>query len=161
LSASLITNIVVGLAVLVLLIVRQLRVRPVRENSAARIVLILGVIGIVEMVSAAKNRHVAASAIGLIVLSLVIAAGFGAWRAVTVRVWRNPDGTAWRQGTGATAALWIVAFGAHVAIDAVIGITDKDASTVASASILLYLAVSLGIQREVLRARAARLGLIA
>jgi hypothetical protein len=93
----------------------------------------------------------------LIAFGLVLAAGFGAWRALTVKVWRSGDGSAWRQGTAATAGLWIAAIATHIVIDVIIGQTDKGAAGVASASILLYLAVSLGAQREVLRARAARL----
>jgi predicted histidine transporter YuiF (NhaC family) len=156
-SASDVVNILIGVAVVALLIVRQLRTRPVRETSAVRIILILAIIGVIEMVDASKHHHVAASAVALIVFGLVLAAGFGAWRATTVQVWRNGDGSAWRKGTTATAALWILAIATHIVIDVVIGHTDKSAAGVASASILLYLAVSLGVQREMLRARAARL----
>ena len=151
------TNIVIGIAVVALLIVRQLRRQPVRETSAARLMLILGAIGVVEMISASKKHPVGASAVGLIALGLVLAAGFGIWRALTVRLWRQPDGTAWRQGTAATATLWIVAIATHIVIDVIIGDTDEGAAAVASASILLYIAISLGVQREVLRARAAKL----
>jgi hypothetical protein len=50
-----------------------------------------------------------------------------------------------------------VAIATHIVIDVVISHSDKDASGVASASILLYVAISLGLQRDVLRNRAARL----
>jgi hypothetical protein len=156
-SGDAVLNIVIGLAVVALLISRQLRSRPVQESSAVRLVVILGVIGVIDMVSAAKHHTVGPSAVSLIALGLVLAGGFGAWRAMTVRVWRNTDGTAWRQGTLATAVLWIVAIAVHIVIDLIIGSTDKSASGVAAASILVYLAISLGVQREVLRARAARL----
>jgi uncharacterized membrane protein len=156
-SSTVVVNILIGVLVVGLLIVRQLRARPVRETSAVRFMLILAVIGIVDMISASKHHDVRASAVALIAFGLVLAAGFGAWRALTVKVWRNGDGSAWRQGTAATAGLWIAAIATHIVIDVIIGQTDKGAAGVASASILLYLAVSLGAQREVLRARAARL----
>src|ERR1700761_2492653 len=113
-SASDVTNVLIGIAVVALLIVRQLSTRPVRETSAARIILILGVIGIVEMVSAGKHHTVGPGAVALIVLGLILAGAFGAWRATTVRVWRDGNGAAWRKGTAATAALWIVAIATHI-----------------------------------------------
>src|ERR1700753_704020 len=122
-SASDLINILIGIAVVALLIVRQMSTRPVRETSAARIILILGVIGIVEMVNASKHHTVRPGAVALIVLGLVLAGGFGAWRATTVRVWRDANGAAWRKGTAATAVLWIIAIATHIVIDVVISHT--------------------------------------
>ena len=55
-----------------------------------------------------------------------------------------------------TAGLWIVSLAAHFGIDALID-HSTTAKGLGSADILLYLAVSLGVQREIIRLRAARI----
>lgn len=149
-------NILIAVVVVVLLVVRQLRARPARETSAARFVLILGVIGIVESASVAKGHRLSSETLSLVVGGLVVAAAFGWARAVSMRVWREADGAAWRQGTVLTAFLWIVSLAAHLGIDVVVDGTT-DIKGFSSATILLYLAVTLGVQREIVRARAARI----
>jgi hypothetical protein len=128
------TNVVIGLVVVGLLLTRQLQARPAKETSSIRIVLILGLIGIFEMKGAIGSHRVTAAPIAWLVLSLLAGAGMGAVRAATVRIWRAEDGSAWRQGTVLTAALWIVSLATH-----------------------LVLAVTLGVQREIVRWRASRL----
>lgn len=71
-------NILIGAAVVALLVVRQMRTRRVKEDSAARITAILGVIGIIELVDAGKGHHVSAATIAWIVLTLVVGAALGA-----------------------------------------------------------------------------------
>jgi hypothetical protein len=155
-STALVTNIVIGLAVAAFVIYRQVIPRPVRERSAARLVLVLGVIGIVEMVQAAKGHSVPARAVVLVVIGLALAVAFGALRAVTMRVWRDPDGVAWRRGSALTITLWIISLAAHIALDLSAGHSSV-AKSFTSASIWLFLALTLGVQREIIRARAARI----
>ncbi len=88
--------------------------------------------------------------------SLVVGGALGAVRALTVTIWRVPDGPALSKGTIATALLWAVSLGAHLAMQVGIDNSTKIAGFGAS-SLLLYLAVTLGAQREVSRRRAARL----
>ena len=154
-SGSQVTNIAIGVAVVVLLVANQLRTRPVREGSAARIVLVLGVIGVIELVDATKGRTVGPTTVAWIVASLLIGAALGAVRALTVRIRRAPDGSALRQGTVATALLWVVSLGAHLALEAAIDHSTKIVGLGAS-SLLVYLALTLGVQREVIRRRAGR-----
>lgn len=52
-SGAAVSNIVLGIVVVGWLISRQLRTRPVREDSAVRLVLVLGAIGVVELVESA------------------------------------------------------------------------------------------------------------
>jgi hypothetical protein len=77
-------------------------------------------------------------------------------RALTVKVWRVADGSAMRKGTVVTAVFWIVALGAHLGLEAGIDQSTKITGLGAS-SLLLYLALTLGAQREVIRWRAAQL----
>jgi hypothetical protein len=88
-----------------------------------------------------------------IVASLVIGGALGAARAFSAKLWRNQDGSAMSQGTPVTAVLWVISLGAHLAMEVGIDHSTKIGGLGAS-SLLLYLAVTLGVQREVLRRRA-------
>src|ERR1700761_8175551 len=106
-SSATIVNLIIRLAVLVLLLSRQLTTRPLSENY--RLPVILGVIGLIEFVNFLDGHPhddggIAAAVIG----SLVLAAVFGAARALTVRVWRD-NGQLLRRGNWLTAALWVLA----------------------------------------------------
>jgi hypothetical protein len=144
---------VIGVAVLGLLIYRQLRARPVRGNQ--RIVLVLVIIGLIEAVQYIQNLHAGSAAVVALVGSLVLAALFGAARAATVRIWMQ-DGQAWVKGNLLTAALWVVALAAHLGYDYLIG-QHKDIGDLGDATVLLYLAISLAVQRVIVTARAQRL----
>jgi len=149
-------NIAIGLIVVGLLLVRQLQPRPARETSSVRLVLILGAAGIFEISKAVGHHHLTAAAVAWLAVSLMAGAVMGAIRAATVRVWRAQDGAAWRQGTMLTAALWLISLGAHLALDTVIDHASRIAA-LGTSSVLLYLAMTLGIQREIVRRRAAPL----
>jgi hypothetical protein len=146
-------ELVVGVAVLGLLIYRNLTARPVRQANQ-RLYLILGVIGIVETVGYLDKHHAGALGVAALLGSLVLAVGFGAVRAMTVRVWVQ-NGQAWSQGNWLTAGLWIVALAAHLGYDA--AISSKQLDGLGSATVLLYLAASLVTQRLIVQARAQRL----
>jgi hypothetical protein len=146
---------VIGVAVLGLLIYRNLVARPVRQANQ-RLYLILGIIGIVETVEYMQKNHVDATvAVAALAGSLALAALFGAIRAFTVRVWMK-DGQPWSQGNVVTAVLWVIALGAHLGYDALIG-HDKGVGDIGTATVLLYLVVSLVVQRVIIVARAAKL----
>jgi hypothetical protein len=152
-SSQSLLYLVIGVAVLGLLIYRQLRARPVRGNQ--RIVLILVVVGLIETVQYLQKLHAGSAAIVALVGSLILAAVFGAARAATVKIWLQ-DGQAWAKGNLLTAALWIVALAAHLGYDYLIG-QHKDIGDLGDATVLLYLAVSLAVQRVIVSARAQRL----
>jgi hypothetical protein len=155
-SSTAAVNILIGVAVVGLLLVRQMQPRRARETSAARMVLILGVIGLIEISDALKGHSVDAAAMALLIASLLLGGALGAVRASTVTLWRTEDGTAWRKGTLLTAVLWIISLGAHFGMEIAIDHATS-ISSLGVASILLYLAVTLGVQREVVRWRAGRL----
>ena len=148
-----VTEIVIGLAVLALLIYRQLRTRPVNA-SGLRIVAIIGVIGLVEAYQFLHRHHPGAVTYAALAGSLALAAGFGVLRAATVRIWLQ-DGQPWSRGSWITASLWIVALAVHLGYDALVAGPGRD--NVGAATIVLYLAVSLAIQRLIVRLRAQRL----
>jgi drug/metabolite transporter superfamily protein YnfA len=76
-------DIVLGVAVLALLIYRQLQARPVNA-SGLRIVAILGIIGVIETAQSLPKNH-AGPTYAAIGGSLVLAAFFGALQASAVR----------------------------------------------------------------------------
>jgi hypothetical protein len=152
-SSQTLTYLVIGVAVLGLLIYRQLVARPVRANQ--RLVLILIVIGLVEAVDYLQKLHAGTAAVIALVGSLVLAAVFGAARAATVKIWMQ-DGQAWVKGNLLTAVLWILALGAHLGYDYLIS-QHKDIGSLGDATVLLYLAVSLAVQRVIVGFRAERL----
>ena len=82
----------------------------------------------------------------------MLALVFGVLRALTTRIWQQ-DGSAWSQGNWLTAVLWIAALGAHLGYDALLDHHHGTAG-LGDATVLLYLAVSLGAQRLVVMQRA-------
>jgi hypothetical protein len=148
-----VTEIVIGVAVVILLLARQVQKRSVKEDSRPLIFLVLAVVGLFEAGQYIKAHPVNNEAILLSVASLVLAAVFGVIRAYTVRLWRE-DGQLFRQGNALTIVLWIVAIGIHLGGDMLI---DSSAKGLSTTTLLLYLAVTLGVQQMVVRYRAGQL----
>ena len=146
-------DIIIGVVVLALLIYRQLRTRPVNA-SGPRLTAIIGVIGLIEAYEFMTRHHPGAVTYAALLGSLVLAAGFGVLRAATVRLWLQ-DGQPWSRGSWVTASLWVVALAAHLGYDALVAGHSQD--NVGDATIVLYLAVSLGVQRLIVHQRAQRL----
>jgi peptidoglycan/LPS O-acetylase OafA/YrhL len=156
-SGGALTNLVIGLLVLVLFVSRQLTTRRLRENY--RILVILAVIGVVQFVAFLNGHpHHDGAIVAAVVGSLVLAAVLGALRAPTVRVWRGPDGQLLRKGTWLTAVLWAVALAAHLGYDYLVAghVTGKNGGNVGDATVVLYLVASLAVQRYIMLTRAAR-----
>jgi hypothetical protein len=146
-------NLLIGLAILALLVYRQLQVRPVRANY--RLPLILAVIGIIELTNFLQHNHHTSTIYLALAGSLVLAAITGAIRAMTVRVWFQA-GQALRQGTWITAVLWVVSLGVHLGYDYLVDGKGPQ-SGLGTASLTLYFAVTYTIQRFILQAKAQRI----
>src|ERR1700742_4311680 len=152
-TSTTLISILVGVAVAALLVVRQLRSQPL--NASFRIPLILGVIGLIELVEYLDKHHPGATAYGALAGSLVVAAVFGALRAATIHLWMQ-DGQPWRKGNWLTGILWILSLAAHFGIDFLIDPHNPNGG-LAGSTILIYLAVTSAVQRVIRRARARRL----
>jgi hypothetical protein len=155
-NASDVVNLLIGLAVLALILVRQMQVRPVRANF--RLPLILAIIGVVELTQFLQHNnhhHNTDVVFAALAGSLALAAITGAIRAMTVRVWINA-GQALRQGTWLTLVLWIVSLGLHLGYDYVVD-GKGSLSGLGNASLTLYFAVTYTIQRLILQAKAQRI----
>jgi membrane protein YdbS with pleckstrin-like domain len=155
-SSQTVSQLVVGVLVLGWLVYRQLRARPLRMNQ--RLLLILLLLGAIETYTYFQHgKHSASAAAVALIGSLVLAAAFGAVRAFTVRIWEQ-DGQPWVQGNLLTAALWVVAVAAHLGFDYLVG-RHQDIGDIGNATVVLYLVVSLGVQRAVMTYRAQRMNL--
>ncbi len=152
-SSQTVLYLVIGVAVLGLLIYRQLVARPVQGSQ--RVMLILVIIGLIEAAQYWQRVHAGSAAIVALGGSLVLAAIFGAARAATVRIWLQ-NGQAWMKGNALTAVLWVAAVGAHLGYDYLVG-RDKGIGGLGDATVLLYLVVSLAVQRVIVTMRAQRL----
>jgi len=137
-------SIAVSLGVLAWLMYRQLQVRAVRASFALPAVLIVA--GLASVSGTGANGLGSPGRIAILVALLVgDAAGLGAVRALTVRLWRSGD-VVLRQGTWLTMALWIAGVGIHALVGALADISDS--------TLLLYMGVTLGAQQLVMQARA-------
>ncbi|GAA1818945.1 hypothetical protein [Actinomadura chokoriensis] len=99
-------NVLLGPAAPALVLYRQLRTRPVDERRMYTVPLVLAVVALAQG-GLIDRGHPALSA-ALLAGEAVAAVGLGVLRAVTVRLWREDDGTLWRRGTGWTLAAWLV-----------------------------------------------------
>lgn len=144
------TALLIDLAVFALLVYRQLKIRPLGDG---RFTVVLLVLGMVEFVSYTGQHRVSGVLLMYLMASLVASVLLGAARAVTVRIWRH-DGQVLRQGTWLTALLWLVSAGGHVLAGMLL---HGGEAAAASATILLFLGATLGVQQLVLRVRAATL----
>lgn len=149
-----ITNILLAILIVGFILSRQLREHPIREDRGNRTYLILGLIGLIEVGGYVQKIHLNPAAYIIFAASLVIGAGLAALRATNMHLWRD-DGKLVSQGNWLTIVLWVVGIGIHLGSDFILGHYSPSAGSLGSESILLYIAISFGVQRTVLLRRAA------
>jgi hypothetical protein len=153
-----IANVVLGLLVVGLILRRQLRVRPVREDARIGILVLLAFLGVTSMSRTLHGHHVSHSVIAVLVASLLVAGVLGGIRGLTVQVWREPGGQALRKGTAVTAGLWIASIAVHIGADIWLdGLSDI--AGLGTSSIMVYLAITWAVQGFVVRERASSLSI--
>jgi hypothetical protein len=138
-----------GVIILILVLLRQLRVRPVPRTFRTTLPVVLGVIGLFEMIAYAGDHHVTGSTWAWVLGALAIGAvGVGALRGLSMRVWTSHQWVV-RQGTAITMALWLASLLVHFAAD-----DNGGARGFEGATFLLYLGVTLAVQAYVVHLRA-------
>jgi hypothetical protein len=163
------SSLIVELAIVAFILIRQVSSRPLKENYVLPAILL--VLGLAEFGSFVLGQrqfdafihgqthhlviHNTGTIIAAVAGSLVLAVLSGAIRTTTIRVWWQ-DGQFWRGGSWLTAVLWIVSLAVHFGYDALIT-HGKPESGVAGATLLPYFAISLTVQRVILLARARRM----
>ncbi len=105
----------IGLAVLVLVIVRQTRVRRIDRGRKLWITpLVLAVISFDGGLLDPRHRLFSAA---FLAVSGVLALATGVLRGVTVRVWRDIEGVLWTQGTRWTLAAWVLSIALRAGVE--------------------------------------------
>ena len=138
-----------GVIILILVLLRQLRVRPVPRTFRTTLPIVLGVVGLFEMVAYAGDHHVTGSTWAWVLGALAVGAvGVGALRGLSMRVWTSHQWVV-RQGTTITMALWLASLLVHFAAD-----DNGGARGFEGATFLLYLGVTLAVQAYVVHLRA-------
>ena len=138
--------------VVALLLYGQRRVRPVPRILHLRLPIFLGVIGLVEVLDYAAGHHVPAHSFWLVVGAAVLgAAVLGALRALSIKIWETNNWVV-RQGTWLTMALWVLTVVVH--FTGASGATQGNAGNFETASFLLFLALTLGVQAYLVHRRA-------
>ncbi|UWE11760.1 DUF1453 domain-containing protein [Actinacidiphila bryophytorum] len=143
-------NALVILAVVGLVIARQLRPRPVAAGGRWWLIpAVLAVLAIRDG-GLVDSAHQGLS-VALLGGELLIAAGMGVVWALTTRMWTAQDGGVWAQGTKATVTVWVLGIALRVGLygaGAAAGVHQE------TGSVLLAVAVTLLIRAGVLLYRA-------
>ncbi|WP_104091453.1 hypothetical protein [Arthrobacter sp. GMC3] len=152
-------NILIAAVVLIWVISRQLRARPLKEQRPYTLMMVLGVVGLVQIVQLAGRVQITGAAYGALVAGLVSGAIFGWLRGRYVHLWRV-DGVLTRQGNWLTIVLWVVGIAIHLGLDQageVLSPNNGATNSLGTVGIMLYLAVALAAQRFATLARAKNL----
>jgi uncharacterized BrkB/YihY/UPF0761 family membrane protein len=140
------TNIIISVLVLLYILYNQRRVRQLRQTLRLTLPIVLIIVGFLSTTSHFNTQPLTTTGLILIVASLLfLAGGMGALRAYTVKIWSNDQGV-FRQGTWLTIGLWLVSVALHVVVEQ-FGHTGQS-------SLLLYVGITLAVQRLVLYSRA-------
>ncbi|AXI79762.1 DUF1453 family protein [Peterkaempfera bronchialis] len=93
-------------AVVVLVLVRQLRARPVATGRRVWLLpLILAVVALRDPHLIDPDHR--SAAVVLLAVTVLLELATGCASGWTMRIWREADGTAWTKGTPAAAATWV------------------------------------------------------
>jgi len=98
-------NALIIVAVVVLVVVGRFRRRRINERRLLVVPIVLGVIGLAQ--GSTVDAHHAALSAGLLAAEIVAALLLGLGLGATMRVWREPDGSPWSQGTWTTFGVFV------------------------------------------------------
>ncbi|ALE05262.1 hypothetical protein AL755_06890 [Arthrobacter sp. ERGS1:01] len=149
-------NILIAVVVLVWILSRQLRAKPLREQRPYTLMIVLGVLGLVQIAQLAGKVQITGAAYAALVIGLVSGAVFGWLRGRFVHLWRV-DGVLTRQGNWLTVVLWVVGIAIHLGLDdagVLLSPNNGAVNSLGTVGIMLYLAVALAAQRFATLARA-------
>jgi hypothetical protein len=144
-------SIFVGVLVVAYILLRQTRVRAVPRLAQVRLPAILAVIGFFELVSYTGSHHVSAANYEWTFGTMFVGAMLlGAIRALTVKLWTQNNWVL-RQGTWLTMLLWGISLALHFVSHAG---ANTGTANLESASFLLYIGLTYGVQNYVVHLRA-------
>lgn len=144
-NASTVADLLLLAAAVVWVLARQVQLARVKPRLLVLAPLVLAFFGIRSLPP--STWRVPAD-LALLAVSAALSVGLGVWRGQTIRVWRNADGTWWRQGSMLTLVLWgvlIAARGVLYGVDVAAG--HREASDLGA--VLVTLALSFAAQNTV------------
>lgn len=149
-NASTVANLLLIAAAVVWILARQIQVARVKPLLLVAAPVVLAYFGIRSL--PASFWHESAN-LGLLAVGVAISIGLGLWRGQTIKVWRDADGTWWRQDR--TLVLWVVLI---VALLYGIGVAVGHREASGLGAVLVTLALSFPAQNTVtaLRMNAAQ-----
>lgn len=136
-------------------IIRQWRGSAITVRGLVLIPGILVVIGVSNCLALLSKAP--AGEIELLVADLVVLTALGVARAASTTVITR-DGNAFQKGTALTLLLWLTTIVARIGV-AVLGARLGVAGPLTSASVVLSMGLSIGVQNAVIYLRARHLGL--
>jgi hypothetical protein len=136
-------------AVIGLVIARQ--VRPRQISAGGRWWLIPAVLLVLAIRDGGLTdpAHRGAS-VALLAAELLVGAGIGLAWAGTTRVWREPDGAVWSQGTKASLAVWGVGIALRIGLygaGAALGVHEGSGSVLLAVALTLLIRAALLVHR--------------
>lgn len=134
-------------------IYKQTRVSEVRARGRFTMAIGYAVIGISVGGFSLPHRPVAA---GLLAASILLSLAVGLARGHHTRIWREPDGRVYRQGTALTVGLFLTMLAAKFAMGTYAYLAHVPTAG-GFGEILIMMAIMLALQAEIVVRRAAAL----
>jgi hypothetical protein len=136
-------------------IYRQLRGTLLSRKGLMLMPLILVAIGLVTAIQAAP--HASGGELALLGVDIVVLGALGALRSATTTLTRHGD-TTFQKGSALTLVLWVATVGVRVGFGFLGGALGVSGA-LSSATIMLTLGISIGVQNALTYLRIQRLGL--
>lgn len=144
------TNVLVIVAVVALVLVRQFRTQRLSMDRKWWLLpAILGVLAVKD--GTLVDKHHMTGSVALLAVELLVSVGIGVGWAFTTRVWTDDEGATWTKGTAATVGTWV---GGVVVRAGIVGIGLAMGIHLGSSALMLGFALSLLIRSGVLMLRA-------
>jgi len=132
-------------------IYRQMRANEVSAAALVRLPAIYAAIGLLGF--GTGHLDLSGGAAPYIAISAALSIGFGIWRGVQVRVWRDAAGSYFVQSTRLTLALWAGLILGKIAINTVGAVTGALPRGTHPGEIFLFIAVSFVAQNAIVARR--------
>lgn len=143
-------DIVIGLAVLVFVVYRQVRVRRL-TGMRGRLLVVLTALGAYQTYAFVHDGgDLDAGSVVAVLIAFALAAVLAWPRARSLRVWQREDGTWMARGSVVTVAWWLVTMAAHLlsswAVPQLFGQPGELMGGLEQATLMFYLVITLGVQ---------------
>ncbi len=139
-------NVLVAVAVVALILVRQLK--PQQVNGGGRWLLVPALLVFFSVRDGGLvDQHHQVASIVLLGAEVLIGLLMGVGWACTSTIWTEPDGTTWSRGTKATAGIWVLGIAVRVGLA---GLGALAGIHLGTGALLLALAASLLVRGALL-----------